>query len=77
MTQPPPLPLPAELIARIYQMDTTYHEVFEVVLDEIRLRASLQRAREEFLMQQELDLNIFELNAHLYIADLTGGDMFA
>jgi len=70
------LPLPDELLEQVYLYDPTFHDVFDVVMDEILLRAQLQEERSEFLMQQELELSIFELNASLYLADLLGEDVF-
>ena len=70
------LPIPDELLQMVYLYDPTYRQVFDVVLDEILLRAQLQEERTEFLMQQELKFDIFELNACLYVADLLGEDVF-
>jgi len=70
------LPIPDELLEMVYLYDPTFHEVYDVVMDEILLRAQLQEERSEFLMQQELELSIFELNASLYLADLLGEDVF-
>lgn len=70
------LPLPDELLQMVYLYDPTYRQVFEVVLDEILIRAQLQAQKEEFLMEQQLKFDIFELNAHLYVADLLGEDVF-
>jgi len=70
------LPIPDELLEQVYLYDSTFHDVFDVVMDEILLRAQLQEERSEFLMQQELELSIFELNASLYLADLLGEDVF-
>jgi len=70
------LPLPDELMEKVYLYDPTYRQVFEVVLDEILIRARLQEERTEFLMQQQLKFDVFELNACLYLADLLGEDVF-
>ncbi len=70
------LPIPDELLETVYLYDATYREVFDVVLDEIVIRAQLQEQRAEFLMEQQLKFDIFELNACLYIADLLGEDVF-
>ena len=70
------LPLPDELMEKVYLYDPTYREVFDVVMDEVLLRAQLQEERSDFLMQQELELSIFELNASLYLADLLGEDIY-
>lgn len=70
------LPLPDELMEKVYLYDPTYREVFDVVMDEILIRARLQKERSDFLMQQELELSVFELNACLYLADLLGEDVF-
>ncbi len=70
------LPIPDELLEMVYLYDPTFHEIYDVVMDEILLRAQLQEERSEFLMQQELELSIFELNASLYLADLLGEDVF-
>jgi len=69
------LPLPDHLLQQIFLYDPTYKDVYDVVMDEIRLRVRLQIARDEFLEQQELELSIFELNASLYIADALGEDI--
>ena len=70
------LPIPDELLEMVYLYDPTYKEVYDVVMDEILIRAQLQEERTEFLMQQELKFDIFELNACLYVADLLGEDVF-
>jgi len=70
------LPIPDELLEEVYLYDRTFHEVYDVVMDEILIRAQLQEERSEFLMQQELELSIFELNASLYLADLLGEDIY-
>jgi len=70
------LPIPDELLEMVYLYDPTYRQIFDVVMDEILLRAQLQEERQEFLMQQELKFDIFELNACLYVADLLGDDVF-
>jgi len=70
------LPIPDELLEMVYLYDPTYRQIFDVVMDEILLRAQLQEERQEFLMQQELKFDIFELNACLYVADLLGEDVF-
>jgi len=69
------LPLPDHLLQQIFLYDSTYKDIYDVVMDEIRLRVRLQIARDEFLEQQELELSIFELNASLYIADALGEDI--
>ena len=69
------LPIPDELLETVYLYDATYREVFDVVLDEILIRAQLQEERQEFLMEQQLKFDIFELNACLYVADLLGEDV--
>jgi len=61
---------------KVYLYDPTFREVFDVVMDEILLRAQLQRERTDFLMQQQLKFDVFELNACLYLADLLGEDVF-
>ena len=70
------LPLPDELIQMVYLYDSTFHEVFDVVMDELLLRAQQEEERTEFLMEQQLKFDVFELNACLYIADLLGEDVF-
>jgi len=45
-------------------------------MDEILIRAQLQEERTEFLMNQQLKFDVFELNACLYLADLLGEDVF-
>ena len=70
------LPLPDELMEKIYLYDATYKEVFDVVLDELLIRAQQEEERSEFLMEQQLQFDIFDLNACLYIADLLGEDVF-
>ena len=69
------LPLPDHLLQKIFLYDPTYKDIYDVVMDEIRLRVRLQIERDEFLEQQELELSIFELNASLYIADALGEDI--
>ena len=61
---------------KIYLYDPTYKEVYDVVMDELLLHARHEEERTEFLMEQELELNVFELNACLYLADLLGEDVF-
>jgi len=70
------LPIPDELLEMVYLYDPTYRQIFDVVLDEILLRAQLQEERTEFLMNQQLKFDVFELNACLYLADLLGEDVF-
>ncbi len=70
------LPIPDELLEEVYLYDRTFYDVYDVVMDEIVLRAQLQEERSDFLMQQELELSIFELNASLYLADLLGEDIY-
>jgi hypothetical protein len=70
------LPIPDELLEQVYLYDATYREVFDVVMDEILIRARLQEERSQFLMEQELELNTFELNASLFLADLLGQNVF-
>jgi hypothetical protein len=70
------LPIPDELLEQVYLYDATYREVFDVVMDEILIRARLQEERSQFLMEQELELNTFELNASLFLADLLGQNIF-
>jgi len=61
---------------KVYLYDPTYRQIFDVVMDEILLRAQLQEERTEFLMNQQLKFDVFELNACLYLADLLGEDVF-
>jgi hypothetical protein len=70
------LPIPDELLQTVYLYDPTFHDVYDVVMDEILIRARLQEERREFLMEQELELNVFELNASLYLADLLGQNIY-
>ena len=70
------LPIPDELLEQVYLYDATYREVFDVVMYEILIRARLQEERSQFLMEQELELNTFELNASLFLADLLGQNVF-
>jgi hypothetical protein len=70
------LPIPDELLEQVYLYDATYREVFDVVMDEILIRARLQEERSQFLMEQELELNTFELNASLFLADLLGQNIY-
>jgi hypothetical protein len=70
------LPIPDELLQMVYLYDATYKEVMDVVMDEILIRARLQEERSQFLMEQELELNVFELNASLYLADLLGQNIY-
>ena len=70
------LPIPDELLEQVHLYDATYREVFDVVMYEILIRARLQEERSQFLMEQELELNTFELNASLFLADLLGQNVF-
>lgn len=71
------LPLPDELLTQVYLYDSTYRQIYDIVMEEIELRAVHQGEREELEYEQDMEVATFELHASLYIADLLGEDIFS
>ena len=70
------LHLPTEIINKIYEYDSTYREIYDICMDQMLLHVRQHEEHTEFLCNQELDRNIFELNATVIIADMLGESIF-
>ena len=64
------LPLPEHIVKEIFLFDPTYRNIFNVVLHEMNIRHRHSDELKDFLVNQELEINIFELTACAYIAML-------
>lgn len=59
--------LPIQLIQKVYSFDSTYREVFNIVLDELMLEVRQNKLLTNVLVNQEIDRNIFYWSASILL----------
>ncbi len=64
------LPLPDHLTRLVYIYDPTYRDVFNVCLKQMLFLRKQQQQHTNFLVEQEIDRNIFTFSSDLYIHDI-------
>jgi len=64
------LPLPDHLMRLVYIYDPTYKDVFNVCLKQMLFLRKQQQQHTNFLVEQEIDRNIFTFSSDLYIHDI-------
>ena len=69
------LPLPDELLKLVYLYDSTYKEIFDICMDELRMNYVQERELTDFLVEQELQRNMFQLIADMVVVDILNIDI--
>jgi len=69
------LPLPDELLKLVYLYDSTYKEIFDICMDELRINYVQERELTDFLVEQELQRNMFHLIADMVVVDILNIDI--
>ena len=69
------LPLPDELLKLVYLYDSTYKEIFDICMDELRMNYAQERELTDFLVEQELQRNMFHLIADMVVVDILNIDI--
>jgi hypothetical protein len=69
------LPLPDELLKLVYLYDSTYKEIFDICMDELRMNYVQERELTDFLVEQELQRNMFHLIADMVVVDILNIDI--
>ena len=66
------LPIPKELLQVVYLYDPTYREVFDIVLEELGFYFDQRQLEIDFLVDQEIDRNLFATYANSHLAYILG-----
>jgi len=61
------IPLPMHLIEKVYSFDSTYREVYNIVLEELMYYFMQEKELTDFLVDQEINRNIFEWSSSISI----------
>jgi hypothetical protein len=64
--------LPKHLLTIIYSFDSTYHEIFRVVLDELKIFFNHKEELQEINENQHMEKYVFNLYADRHIKYLLG-----
>ncbi len=64
------LPLPDHICRLVYIYDPTYRDVFDVCLKQLLFLHRQKQKLNDFLVEQEIDRNIFTFSSDLYIHDI-------
>ncbi len=64
------LPLPDHLCRLVYIYDPTYRDVFNVCLKQMMFLRKQEQQHNDFLVEQEINRNIFTFSSDLYIHDI-------